>query len=158
MKATEKKLTAQEAYLGHLTASSMADALFKAGDFRGPCGSRTKHSFEIKEQSKSLAVMAANKLANTTGDIDQFDIDYLQGLNWSAKTGLDRFMPWGNPDYRHNKAVLLNEVRRLRNDSRKLFSLALALNDGDTIGFISLAMNGPVPQDYKKWAEGLAYE
>lgn len=152
-----KTLTAQEAYLGHLTASSMADALFKAGDFRGPCGSKTKHSLAEKERARELAFITAREIAEAT-EVDQFDLDYLQGLNWAAKTGLDRFSPWGNSDYRHNKAVLLNEVRRLRNDSKKLFALALSLNDGSYIGFISLAMNGPVPQDYKKWAEGLVYE
>lgn len=103
---------------------------------------------ELEKKCSEIAWMQAEK-----GEVSSSYNQYM------AKTGLDAFSQWGNAEFRSRKASVLLEVRRLRNDSRRLRALAYSMLDGigcDRVVLFDAALKSPTSLDYKEWAEGVA--
>lgn len=158
-------------YEGAQVAEAMSLALFRAGDFRGPAQSNTKHSPYIKEEGKKFFLSTKKEFEEKFDEWSSWSngeeiimraSEMMRLYDRQRKSGLNEFMPWGQKEYRSKKACLLLEVRRLKNDAKRLYAAAFVAAEELGIdrftAFAAQTMSGPTQKDFENWAESTAGE
>jgi len=165
-----------ELYKGGVIASSMANSLYAASGLESHCGlsnDRTdiarkalistlpRRSLKRRQEAAKMAERIGQELAKNIdtwstwsngADVIQTQIDRIAYYREMAKTGLD---PMDKRDFNKLAKVLL-EIRRLKNDGKRLKAIALAM--AKELGFDSDVFLGAAlstPNDFKKWANSL---
>lgn len=167
MRTDEIITSAAEIYGAGCVAEQMAKDLFAAYDeaFGGSPSRRAEsligrhtRTTLTREQGERFARQSAEELAANIGEwqtwsngqeVIQRKLDLIQMYRKMADTGLDSHAP--SPLDRHQSAAITAEIRRLKNDGRRLIAQSFAMLKANNISRIVLFTGTYL--DYSEWAK-----